>query len=166
MGKEQAFFSPAVRNAVAEVISAKSRKETVPSAPGSARVIPAAWAHHWDLAFCPLPPAVTPHQARLLQGRDGRQGRGNRGARPSPPPAAARCQLCHQMCPLPAALQLWAPLRGTTGPGCLPGLVAGPPAPTTQNPAALPQRDRSFRYKPLKNTLNTQQISPLLPLVV
>lgn len=68
MGEEEAFFSPAVRNAVAEAISAKSQKETMPLAPGSARVIPRAWAHHWDLAFCPPPPApaVPPHHAPLL----------------------------------------------------------------------------------------------------
>lgn len=54
MGKEEAFFSPAVRNAVAEVISAKSRKETVPSARGSARVTPTAWACHHDLPSHPL----------------------------------------------------------------------------------------------------------------
>lgn len=53
MGKEEAFFSPAVRNAVAEVISAKSRKEAVPLARGSARVTPTAWACHHDLPFCP-----------------------------------------------------------------------------------------------------------------
>lgn len=54
MGKEEAFFSPAVRNAVAEIISAKSRKEAVPWAQGSARVTPTAWARHHDLPFCPL----------------------------------------------------------------------------------------------------------------
>lgn len=159
MGKEETFFLPAVRNAVAEVISAKSRKETVPSALGGTRLIPMAWAQHWDLAFCPK--AVAPHHVPVSQGRGGGQGRGNRGTHPSPPPAAASCQLCRQMCPLPAALQLWAPLHGTAGPGagCL--VVARPPAPTTQTPAALPQSDRSICYKPFKNTLNTQQISPL-----
>lgn len=37
MGKEEAFFFPAVRNAVAEVISAESQKETgqCPSYPHS-----------------------------------------------------------------------------------------------------------------------------------
>lgn len=54
MGKEEAFFSPAVRNAVAEVISAKSRKEMVSSARGSARVTPTAWARHHDLPSHPL----------------------------------------------------------------------------------------------------------------
>lgn len=142
MGKEEAFFSSAVSSAVAEDISAKNRKETVPWAPASARVIPTAWAHRWDLAFCPLPLAVTPHHAPGAMGRGG----GDRGARPSPPPAAATGQLCRQMCPLPVALQLGASLRGTAGflvpravTGCPPGVRAGPPAPTARPPAALPQ---------------------------
>lgn len=55
MGKEEAFFFSTVRNAMAEVISAKSWMETVVPAAGSTRVISTARAHHQDLAFCPLP---------------------------------------------------------------------------------------------------------------
>lgn len=62
-----------------------------------------------------------------------------------------------QMCPLPVALQLWAPLHGTAGPTTFPASGHGhlPQLPKFLLPCP---RNALLGYKPL-NTLNTQQIS-------
>lgn len=151
-GKGRGIFFPAVRNAVAEVISAESQKETVPSSRGSAQVIPTAWACHHNLPFYPFPSSDTTSPAAVA-----RPGRSNQGTHPSPPPAAAMCQMCCQMCPLPVALQLWAPLHVTAGPITFSALGHDhlPQLPKFLLPCP---RNPLLGYKPL-NALNTPQIS-------
>lgn len=102
--------------------------------------------------FIPFPSSDTASPAAVA-----RPGRSNQGTHPSPPPAAETCQMCRQMCPLPVAQQLWAPLH----------VIAGPTTFSASGRDHLPQlptfllpcpRNPLLGCKPL-NALNTPLIS-------
>lgn len=124
----------------------------MPSAWGSTQVTPMPGHATMICLFVPFPSSDTTSRASIA-----RPGKGYQGTHFSPPPAAATCQMHCQMCPLPVALQLWAPLHGTAGPTTFPasGHDHLPQLPKFLLPCP---RNPLLGSKP-SNILNTQQIS-------